>query len=132
MNVTKLRALTPFSSNATEPALRTSIFDLIMDPKSDLTDKSRKFLIADRTQALQKTGNDMLVTMHKRSIEFNEKPCEMVFIADRTVDLQLFKTKKLNALDIAKDKKFLEKVAEDLSYTAEVIENLNKENIPRM
>jgi hypothetical protein len=98
------KALSPFSVKPSETfEQKSSILDLVTDPLNDLTDKWRKFLIADRTQAFDRTDANMLIQMHQKAIEFNDKPCEMVFIADRTADLQLLMTKKLNAADIVAD-----------------------------
>jgi len=49
----------------------------------------------------------------------------MIFISDRIADLQLLKTKKLNATDIDKASRFLDKVSQSLLYCAETAEKIN-------
>jgi hypothetical protein len=51
--------------------------------------------------------------VHQRPIEFNEKPCEMVFIANRSADLKLFNRKASQIADLETDIKFLRMLRED-------------------
>ena len=70
------KVLSEFSVNASgieQP--KTSIIDEITNPLVDLSTKWKRYSIKDHTQAFDRTGADMLIQLHKREIEFMDKPC---------------------------------------------------------
>ena len=75
---------------------------------------------------LQKS-NAKLVELHKQKIEFNEKPCEMIFLNDITSAYRLLQTRKLNDQDHEKDTKLLSQVVSTIQNTSVKLTNLIKE-----
>jgi hypothetical protein len=86
------------------------LFELIRDLNSKITKKWRKFVVSNSFDTMSLNKPKFLIQVHQRSIEFNDKPCEMVFIANRSADLKLFNKKSLQIADLETDIKFLQMV----------------------
>jgi hypothetical protein len=85
---------------------KTSLFELIRDTTSKITKKWRKFVVENSFDAMSLKKPEFLIQVHQRSIEFNDKPCEMIFIANRSADLKLFNKKSLQIADLKADIEF--------------------------
>jgi hypothetical protein len=106
-----------------EESPRTSLIELVKDTNSKLTKKWRKFVVPNSSNPMSLSKPNFLIQVHQRQIEFKEKPCEMVYIANRSADLKLFNKKSLQIADLETDIKFLKMLREE---QASIVQKITK------